>query len=162
MSGWTKRQFVVKAFGKIGLASFVFDLSPEQEQDALSDLDSMMATWNTDGIRVGYPLPSSQAVSSLDQATDVPDSANEAIFSGLAIRLAPGYGKTVSPDTKVIAKQAYDTLYSKAQGEPIEQQLPSTLPAGAGNKGWRNNQGPFVTPPDDPLTTGQDSAIDFD
>ena len=107
---WTKREFVVAAFGEIGLASYVFDLTPEQLQAALVRLDSMMATWNGQGIRLGYPLPSTPGASSLDDATNVPDSANETIFQNLGIRVAPGYGKSVSPDTKVSAMKGYNAM----------------------------------------------------
>ena len=102
---WTKRQFVVQAFEEIGLASYVFDLSPEQMDSALRRLDSMMAAWNAKGIRLGYPIPGNPQDSSLEEKTGVPDSANEAVYMGLAVRLAPGFGKVVSPDTKSAAKQ---------------------------------------------------------
>lgn len=55
--GWTKRQFVTQAFEEIGLASYVFDLTPEQLDSALRRLDTMIASWNALGIRLGYPLP---------------------------------------------------------------------------------------------------------
>mgnify|MGYP003525752305 CR=1 FL=1 len=54
--GWTKRQFVTQAFEEIGLAAYVFDLTPEQLQSALRRLDSMMASWNAKGIRLGYQI----------------------------------------------------------------------------------------------------------
>lgn len=157
---WTKRQFVVQAFDEIGLASYVFDLSPEQMDSALRRLDSMMAAWNAKGIRLGYPIPGNPQDSSLEEGTGVPDSANEAVYMGLAVRLAPGFGKVVSPDTKSAAKQGYDTLLSRA-AMPMEQQLPGSMPAGAGNKPWCKNDGPFLTPPVDPLLAGQDGEIEF-
>lgn len=159
--GWTKRQFVAQAFEEIGLASYVFDLSPEQMESALRRLDSMMATWNSKGIRLGYPIPSSPQDSNLDAETGVPDSANEAIYLNLGIRLAPSFGKTVSADTKAAAKMAYDSLLSRA-AMPMEQQMPAHMPAGAGNKPWRNTDNPFLTPPVDPLLAGQDGPIEFD
>lgn len=157
--GWTKRQFVTQAFEEIGLATYVFDLSPEQLQSGLRRLDSMMATWNTKGIRLGYPLPSSPQFSDLDAESEVPDSANEAIYLNLAIRIAPSFGKTPSVDTKATAKAAYDNLLSVA-AMPVEMQLPGTLPVGAGNKPWNIDQ-PFVNPPVDPLLAGQDGEIQF-
>ena len=155
---WTKRQFVVQAFDEIGLAAYVFDLTPEQLQSALRRLDAMLALWNAKGIRLGYPIPSNPQDSSLDEATDVPDSANEAIYTNLSVRLAPSFGKTVSTDTKASAKLGYDTLLSRA-AMPMEQQLPGTMPAGAGNKPWRNTDSPFLTPPVDPLLVGQDGPL---
>ena len=157
--GWTKRQFVEQAFEEIGLASYTFDLSPAQLESAMRRMDTMMATWNAKGIRLGYPIPSSPENSDLDQETNVPDSANEAIYLNLGIRLAPGYGKTVSPDTKVSARAAYEAILSKA-AMPVEQQLPSTLPAGAGNKPWRYDN-PYLQDPVDPLLAGEDGEIQF-
>lgn len=157
--GWTKRQFVEQAFEEIGLAAYTFDLSPAQLESAMRRMDTMMETWNAKGIRLGYPIPSSPENSDLDQETNVPDSANEAIYLNLGIRLAPGYGKTVSPDTKVSARSAYEAILSKA-AMPAEQQLPSTLPAGAGNKPWRYDN-PYLQDPVDPLLAGEDGEIQF-
>lgn len=146
---WTKRDFVVAGFGEIGLASYVFDLTPEQLQAALTRLDAMMATWNGQGIRLGYPLPSTPGNSSLDEVTAVPDACHETVFQNLAIRLAPGYGKTVSPDTKISAKAGYNAMLTQALGEPLQKQMPGDMPAGAGNKPWRNTGQPFLNPPTD-------------
>lgn len=103
--GWTKRDFIAAAYEEIGLAQSVFDLSPEQIQSALRKMDSMMATWNARGIRLGYPLPSSPGESELTTDTEVPDRANEAIYTNLAIRLASAVGRPVSDDLKRVAKQ---------------------------------------------------------
>lgn len=157
---FTKRQFVEQAFSEIGLATYIFDLEPEQLQTALRQLDSMMGAWNAKGIRLGWPMPSSPQSSDLDEETNMPDSANEAIYLGLALRIAPGFGKTVAQQTAFFAKQAYDQLLSLA-AMPLEKQLPQTMPAGAGNKPWRNNDSPFVNPPVDPLLQGPDGVIEF-
>lgn len=154
---WTKRQFVEHAFSEIGLAAYVFDLSPEQLQNALRKLDGMMAAWNALGIRIGYPMVSTPEDSSLDTETNVPDSANEAIYLNLAIRIAPGYGKQILPDTKINAKMAYNTLLSLA-AMPPEMQLNTSVPAGAGHK---RSYDPFLDDPTDPLLAGQDSEIQF-
>jgi hypothetical protein len=53
---WTKREIVQNAFEEVGLASYAFDLQPEQFQAGLRRLDNMMATWNSRGLRIGYPL----------------------------------------------------------------------------------------------------------
>jgi hypothetical protein len=156
---YTKRQFVEEAFAELGMASYTFDLSPQQLDACLRRLDTMMATWNARGIRLGYPLPSSPQDSDLDTDTQVPDSANEAIITNLAIRLAPQYGKTVSLDTRTTAKQAYDTLLARA-AFPIEQQFPRTLPMGAGQKPWRYDD-PFMPAPTDPVLSGQEGPLEF-
>lgn len=160
--GWTKREIINQAFEEIGLAGYVFDLQPQQLESALRRLDGMMATWNGKGIRLGYPLPSSPGLSDLDQETDVPDAAIEAMALNLAVRIAPGYGKTVSPDTKASAKGAYNQLIAQF-AKPIEMQLDSmAIPAGAGNKHWRGRKDPFLAPPTDPLQAGPDSILDLE
>jgi hypothetical protein len=157
--GYSKRQFVSAAFEEIGMAEYVFDLQPEQLQSALNRLDAMLAEWNAKGLRLGYSLPSSPQDSDLDEPTFAPDSAWEAIITNLAIRIAPGYGKAVSPDTKVTAKAAYNTLLQRA-AFPLEQQLPETMPTGQGNKPWRWDN-PFVPRPVDPVDAGPDGPIEW-
>lgn len=158
--GYSKRQFVAAAFEEIGLASYVFDLQPEQLQSALRRLDVMMAEWNAKGIRLGYPIPGSPESSDLDESSEVPDSANEAIITNLALRLAPSYGRNPMPDTKITAKTAYNTLLSRA-AMPMEQRLPDTLPSGAGNKPWRVYDNPFLGPEVDSVDAGPDGPIQF-
>lgn len=157
---YTKRWFVTEAFSEIGLAEYVFDLQPEQLQTGLNLLDSQMATWDGKGIRVGWSIPNEAEQSDLDDEVDVPYYAREAIYLQLALRLAPRFGKTLSPDTKVNAKNAYDALM-RENAQPVPMSYPSTLPAGAGNKPWRNQGTPFLGPPGNPLAAGGDGPIDF-
>ena len=133
---YSKREFVLAAFDEIGIGSYQFDLSPEMLQVGLKRLDAMMASWNARGIRLGYPLASSPGSSDLDTATEVPDSANEAIYQNLAVRIASVFGKVVSPDTKQAAYYAYSAMISKAAEIP-EMQFNQTVPAGQGNKFYR-------------------------
>lgn len=159
---YTKRYVVEKAFEEIGLASYVFDLQPQQLNSVLGRLDAMMATWNAKGLRLGYPLPSSPADSDLDQEIGVPDSAIEAMFLNLSVRISGGFGKTVSPETKAFAKRAYNELVGNS-AIPIEMQLGNTtIPAGAGNKGYRSYADRFLRAPKDPLTVGSDSILDLE
>ena len=156
--GYSKRQFISAAFDEIGLASYAFDLQPEQFEAALKRLDAMMADWNGKGIRLGYPLPISPQYSDLDAQSEVPDSAFESIICNLAIRIAPSYGKQVMPQTQIAAKSAYQTLLSRATMPP-EMQLPGSMPSGAGNKPWRVYDDPFLRRPIDPVLAGQDGPI---
>lgn len=159
---WTKRQFLEAAFEEIGLASYTYDLQPEQLESAMRRMDAMLATWNNKGIRLGYPIPSSPENSNLDDETNVPDAANQAIILNLAIQIAPSYGKTVSPDTKMLAKDAYRGLLNIST-KPDEMQLPGTMPRGAGNKphqGVHDNE--FRPSPADPLLVGDDGTLDFE
>jgi hypothetical protein len=154
---WTKRQLVVQAFEEVGLAAYVFDLTPDQLQSAMRRLDSMMSTWNAKGIRVGYPMPNSPQDGDLDDETNMPDSATEAVCLNLGLRIAPGFGKLVSPETKIAAKDAYNTLLGRATMPP-EMQLNRTIPGGAG---YKNIDRPFMPNLIDPVTTGPDGELEF-
>jgi len=158
--GYSKRQFIEAALAEIGLASYAFDLQPEQLEAARQRLDAMMADWNGKGIRLGYPIPVSPQDGSIDEQTNVPDSAYEAIICNLGIRLAPSYGKQVMNETKATAKQGYDTLMQRATA-PLEQQFPNTMPSGAGNKPWRVYDNPFLRPPVSPVEAGPDGPLQF-
>jgi hypothetical protein len=156
---WTKRQLVVQAFEEIGYASYAYDLQPEQLQAGLRRLEAMMGTWNGRGIRLSYPLTSNPDAAELDVNSNVPDSANEAIYTNLAIRIAPIVGKTTSAETNRAARAAYMELLSRF-AMPQEQQFPATLPAGAGNKPWREDD-PFLPGPESQIDAGGDGPIEF-
>ena len=157
--GWTKKEYIVQAFEEIGLAAYVYDLTPEQLQSALRRLDSMMAGWNTNGICIGWALPSKPDLGDIDTQTNAPDIANEAIYLNLAVRLASGFGKTASPELKQLADSSYSNLLNQTIEPPPERQLPNTTPRGAGNKPWRNLTNPFVPKPQDDLDAGEYNSI---
>jgi len=158
---WTKRQLVAEAFAELSVAGWEFDLEPEEEETALRRLDTMMATWAAKGVNVGYKFPASADDSDLDDDSGLPDSACETVYLNLAIRLAPGFGKAISAETKKNAREGYDTLLIGA-ATPSQQQLPDTMPRGAGNKPWRTANQPFFPPPDDdPLQIGSNGNLEI-
>ena len=156
---YTKRQIIEAAFEEIGLAAYTFDLTPAQMQSALRRMDSMVATWNSKGIRIAYPLPRNPDESSLDEETSIPDRAVEAIVSNLALRLAPSYGKAVAVEVKTSARQAYEILLARA-AMPEEMQFPKTMPAGAGNRPWVADD-PFMPGPVAPVLVGPDGPLEL-
>jgi hypothetical protein len=153
---YTKRQLVEAAMAEIGLASYAFDLLPEQRELALRRLDSMMAEWNTRGLRLGYPVPDNPADSDIDQDSNLPDAAWEAVITNLALKMAPSYGKQVNPETKITARHSLNTILARAS-MPAEMKLPA-MPAGAGNKMIDD---PFLPEPTDDLVAGMDATLDF-
>lgn len=157
--GWSKRQIIEAAFEEIGLAAYTFDLQPQQLDSALRRLDSMMAAWNAKGIRLGYPIPVNAQDSSLNEQTEVPDSAYDAVILNLALRLAPSYGKTPMPETRIGAKQTFDVLLARA-AMPPEMQYDASLPMGAGHKPDSMDE-PFVSPPLEYVSVGSDSHLEL-
>lgn len=160
---WTKRQFIMSAFDEIGIASYEFDLQPDQIQSALNKLDAMMSAWVARGIELSYPISASQSESDLDQATGVPSYAREAIATNLAVRLAPSYGKTLSPATIATAKEGYNVLLRRMHQETARTltKKRSMMPSGAGNKPWRYLDGEFVINEEDSPVVFKDGHLDF-
>lgn len=156
--GYTKRDFVTGAFSEIGMADYVYDLTPDQLNDAMLKLDRMIAMWNGRGIRLGWPIPGGTDAD-LDEETDAPDSAWEAVTTNLAVRLAPGYGKQVMQETKTVAATSYNELIARSVQSP-PMRFPTTLPLGAGNKPWVYDQPFFVEPVAVP-DGGPDGPIDY-
>lgn len=161
--GWTKRQLIEDAFGELALAGYDFDLSPEEMQAGLRRLDTMLATWASAGVNIGYAFGLTPTDSDLDQDAGIPLQAVEAVYLNLAARIAGSKGKTMPRTTLFNAKGAYDALVSViARGAIEEQQLDNTVPRGAGNKPYRRYFGPFVPPPDEgPLTASSDGGLTF-
>lgn len=139
---WTKRALISEAFSELGLAGSEFDLSPEEQQTALRRLDSMIAAWEEDGIRLGYLLPTSPQDSDPDDDSGIPDTAAETVYLQLAIRLSPGYGKALNAVTRKTAVEGYARLLRRASVVP-PMSRPS-MPAGAGNR--RYGRSPFLPP----------------
>lgn len=160
---WTKRLLINMAFDDLALAGYVFDLTPEEINACLLRLDSMMATWETMGIRVGYLMSEDPSNADPDQNSGIPDWANEAVYKNLAIRQASSFGKAVPMSLLAPAKQAYDGMVGliAAYNTP-QMQYRGNLPCGAGWKRANANGGPFVLPPIDRLTTGPDGLLEID
>lgn len=129
----TKLSLINRAMSDLGMASYVFDLSPEEIQDCLNRLDDMMAEWDFKGIRLGYALPSEENPSSPDDDAHLPDGVVSAVASNLAIRCAPMFGKQVSPDVYKQAKDGLDVIEIATMQMP-SMQYPTTMPRGGGYK----------------------------
>ena len=92
--GWTKQQLIDQAFSELARAGYVFDLGADVREDALRQLDTMMATWSGVGISIGYLLPDSPDDSNIDDDAGIPLTAVEPVYMNLAVKLAAGRGKS--------------------------------------------------------------------
>lgn len=141
--GWSKQNLIDKAYEQIGLASYVFDISPEMYQSALMSLDSMMALWSIQGIRLGYPLPTKPENSNLADDSSLPDWANQAVFMKLGILLASERNKPVTPQLLSNADIAWNAMLVQLAKDNVMEFPPGTL-AGAGNRRWGSTGRAFL------------------
>ena len=72
----------------------------DQQSQAIRRLNQMMATWETEGKRLGF-IPIGVATDTLT----VPDGAILGMMSHLAIHLAPSMGATVSQELIAVAER---------------------------------------------------------
>lgn len=151
---YTKDQLVNGALEEIGIAAYEFDISAESAESALLRLDAMMMQWDARGIHLSYPI-GDPGTTSLAEDSNIPAAAWEAVITNLAIRIAPSYGKTVSIDTKIVAKNALNTLLI-ASTKPRKMQL-NSLPSGAGYK--RGNT--FIEPVRNTYLEDVDEQVDL-
>lgn len=157
--GWTKRNIVEEAFAELALAGYVFDLTPEELQTALRRLDLLMATWGEKGINVGYRQGLSPNGTDLDDESGLPLYAVQPAVMNLAVSLAAAFGKVPLPTTREAARDGMSVVMRRA-AFPVEQQLPGTMPRGAGNKPWRTTDRPFMPAPDTaPLQIAGDGGL---
>ncbi len=131
-TSWTKRQVIMKAFSELGLASYAFDLTADELQDALCVLDAMMAEWTDRGIVFDpvYPNPVDIGGGDIDDETNAPPGANAPMWTNLALLIAPGFGKSPAPQTKLSAKSGFSRL-AQAVAIPTIQMTGMIRGAGA-------------------------------
>lgn len=126
---WTKADIISQAFSEIGKGDYDFDLQPDVRQSALRQLDAMLATWGgATGVKIGFS--GGDGFGEISQIAGVPDWAVEALYLNLAIRLAPSFGKTVSPHTILSAKTAYNAVLMRMI-QPKTRVLPGYGGAGS-------------------------------
>lgn len=157
---WTKQALVLAARRELGLGG-VFDQNDADElSDDLQRLDAMVAAWASKGIRLSYALPSSPGASNINAGSGIADAAAEAVYLNLALRIAPGYGKAITPETRTAARNAYDALLIDA-AMPQQQQLRGGMPAGAGNKPGVTHSVFLPEPDTSPLREGVGESLDI-
>lgn len=136
-----KRRILKQALTEIGIASYAFDVGPEEYQNALAIMDGMAAEWYP-RITVGYIFPADGVESDPDDEAGIPEYAFPLFYSNLAQRLAGGYGKTLSAWTVKLAKDSFDNALLNNLTIP-QRCLPSTMPIGQGaGRSVRDN--PYV------------------
>ena len=128
----TKRDIILAALGEIGIASYDFDIQPEQMLAAMGQLDRMVSSWSMQGIT----LPYLQGSTDPDDDIRAWDWAHEALVLNLAIRLGPSYGRSSPPETTVAGARAIEAIRSRiVVGGLTEVQLDSrAVPTGAGSR----------------------------
>lgn len=133
----TKGDLVLKALRKAGLYSnaTLTDAEPQAIEDAINDLEDMMAAWQAKGIELGYqfadtengimPLP--------DDDSGIPAWANDGVALKLAVQVC--MDNVIQPSDALLtaADSAYQTIcIALTKIPPLERR--NDMPRGSGNK----------------------------
>ena len=152
----TKQHLVESAYEELGLAGYVFDLEPEELETGLRRCDRLGAEWDALGIRIGYNIADHDG-SSLNDESGVPDWAENAFVTNLALSIAPTIGKQPSPSTILAARRGLRALLIGNYEIP-QMQMPRHMPIGTGNRRNTKTQVFFATK--ERLTTTHDAELE--
>lgn len=106
----TKKELINLAFEEIGIASYNFDIQPEQYISALKRLDSLISVWQSKGLETNYLLSDPISGTSLEDEAILSDLAIKPAYSNLALDLCPMFGKNPSAINLKNASQSYKAL----------------------------------------------------
>lgn len=131
----TKEQIVLRALRRAGLASSAMLLAPEPEsvQDALTDLEDMMAEWEADGTTVAYRYTSAPTPQPSEES-GLPDWAVAPVAHNLACRLLLDNSRPVADELSTLAFEGLRKLKARRVEIPMLQRR-NDMPRGAGNGG---------------------------
>jgi len=139
----TKRQVVLQAFRNAGVASYIFDLRPEELQDAATELDQMMAMWTANDINLGYVVGDD-----LDSESGIALANLPAVVSNLAMTICTLFGRQPPAALAANAAQSYAGLLVQAMiNVDATRPMQGHIPYGAGNRRL-GTPGPIFIPAD--------------
>lgn len=128
--GPPKRQIVEMAYSKCALSGYEFGRTPEEVNDALTELNAMMYEWPF--CCLGYVQPS-YGVGEASEESGIPSDTLAAVATQLALRLAPNMGKTLSPEAQASVSRSMALLHARAATVPTQTFQKNTV-AGLGRK----------------------------
>lgn len=123
----TNLQLINRALREINVIAENEEASSEQGSQCLVKLNNMLEMWKEVDIDFGWYTQSSTT-----GTAPVPDYAELAVVSSLAVLCAPQYGATVSMELAAVADRTYRMLLSKATREALENADMSHMPVGSG------------------------------
>lgn len=130
----TKRDIIQAAFVEIGLGSRIYTATPEDLQDALLRLNALLAEWSTRGAAGSFVLGIGADEDDLDEDASIPANGVRGVICGLAVDIAPSYGRQVSADTRKAAELGKRALRNQSIEVPTKALDYTAIPAGAGHK----------------------------
>lgn len=121
----TNVQLISDALRELNVISEIDTPSAEQGSHALRKLNQMLATWEVDGVSLGYYEQTSTAAT-----CPIPDWSEQGVTAKLAIQLAPTYGATISQELLDKAETGWATILRIAMNAKLKPMDASHLGSG--------------------------------
>lgn len=123
----TNAAIITDALREINVISEVGSASDEQGSQGLTKLNRMMDLWNEQSIEIGWFKQSSTT-----DTCPIPEWMEQAVVLGLAVRLAPQYGRSVSVELAHDFDNALSTVKRKLIAEGMDNADMSHMAYGTG------------------------------
>lgn len=150
-TGIVKRDLIEMAYEYCGQAGFDFELTPQEVSSTMRLLNAMMAEtpFSSMGFNLIFPgLP--------EDASGLANIDIQVVTTSLALRRAPGMGKTMTPEARYAFASAMNSASSRYASDPPAMKLARNTPRGSGNKRqWYN---PFINQTSDDTVEIVDNA----
>ncbi|MGQ6215366.1 packaged DNA stabilization gp4 family protein [Serratia sp. IR-2025] len=131
----TKGEIVLFALRKPAVASnaTLTDVEPQSVEDAIHDLEDMMAEWMINPGSVGYLFAADGEEPLPDDDSGLPRKYKHAVGYQLILRMLSDYGVEPSPQVLTNAQRSYDALLTDTLVVPSMRRR-GDFPLGQGNK----------------------------
>lgn len=146
-------QIVEDAFNDIEVKSSETALSTTEMAQGIRYLNRLMVSFASSGLNLGY----SKATSETETFTS-PDWCEDMVVTHLAIRLAPGFGVSITPALAIAAAEMMKVV-EKRLVILGEVDYPNILPIGSGNWNGNNNSHFFNVDDDTDLLGGNGQNV---
>ena len=123
----TRATILSRAFGRLGMGNYEFDVTPDERAVARGVLDGMLAEWAATGTDLGH-TPSDGDNDAEDMTT--PAWSDQGVIANLALRMASDFGKTPGSGLIKDAKRGYDLAVAKTLCIPTAQRAQSVAHGG--------------------------------
>lgn len=130
MATITRNNIVTMAFEYLEISGLTSNPLPRDNALALRSLEAMMISWNNLSLYLGWQAASDITSPDGQDDTGLSDTAYEAVYINLAVRLAAPFGK-VPTQIKELASELKSALYSV---ELPQYEANPYMPVGSGNR----------------------------
>ena len=133
----TALSIIEDSYGEIRVKKAGIDLTEDEIDTAIRKLNRLMVEWDSIGIHLGF-----RKVSDSGEDTGIPDWAENATITTLAMRLASTFGKAVADELNLAQRISFKSMQNRST-EPVSVNYPDILPVGSGNDRWADDQSVF-------------------